>query len=319
MPAPIAADAVLVTSRSFGSGSIDAAGTLREAGLQVVRGDPGHGTAALSEPLATAVGWIAGVGPIGSEHLDMAPRLRVIARYGVGTDSVDLEAAAARDVVVANTPGSNSDAVADHALALLLAAVRHVVAGDRAARAGDWSPRPGRELSALTVGLVGFGRVGRAFAKRLVGGFGSRVLVHDPFVDADTVMGAGCEPAALDELAEQADALSLHLGGGRDVVVDAALLTRMPRHAVLVNTARGDLVDEAALASALSSGALAAAAVDVLAAEPAATSPLFGAPNVIVTPHVAAQTREAVDRMGSMAVEAVLNVLAGKPPASRVA
>jgi D-3-phosphoglycerate dehydrogenase / 2-oxoglutarate reductase len=310
---------VLITSRSFGSGSPEPERALRSAGLEPVRADPRHELALLREPLGRATAWIAGVGPISADHLALAPGLRVIARYGVGTDSVDLDAARARDVVVTNTPGSNSEAVADHTLALLFGALRHVVAGDRAVRAGDWSARPGRELGELTVGLVGFGRVGRAVARRLVGGFGTRVLAHDPFVDPEEVRAAGCEPVTLEELADRCDVLSLHRAGGGEPVVNERLLARARRGAILVNTARGDLVDEPAVAAALELGTLSAAALDVLAGDDGAESPLLGAPNVVVTPHIGAQTREAVDRTGEMAVDGVLRVLAGDEPEHRVA
>jgi D-3-phosphoglycerate dehydrogenase len=310
--------AVVVTSRSFGSGHVDPAAQLRKRGLDVVRADPRHDPEALREVLSTAFGWVAGTGPIGPAQLDLAPVLRVIARYGVGTDAVDVAAAASRGIVVANTPGANSEAVADHALALMLAALRHVVAGDLAARAGDWSARPGRELSAITVGIVGFGRVGRALARRLTGGFGTRVLVHDPWLEAAAVTRAGCEPVDLQTLAAASDAISLHVPGGERPIVDGALLAGIRRGAVLVNTARGDLIDERAVAAALRDGTLGAAAVDVLATEPARASPLLDAPNVTVTPHVAAQTSEAIDRMGTMAVQSILRVLDGEPPAHPV-
>src|ERR1700749_2849398 len=168
-PIPI----VLVTSRSFSTGTQDLVERLRAAG---------HDLAALDEPLGRAVGWIAGTGPVTAEHLRRAPQLRVVARYGVGVDAVDLVAAAARGVVVTNTPGANSDAVADHALALLLARLRDVPCGDRRVRRGDWSARRGRELGSLTVGVLGFGRIGRGVARRLAG-FGATVLAHDPFLD----------------------------------------------------------------------------------------------------------------------------------------
>ena len=305
---------ILVTSRSFGSGLADPRALLRDAGLALVSADPGHDVEALRGPLEQAVGWIAGVGPIHREHLDLASALRVIARYGIGTDAVDLTAAAERGVVVTNTPGCNAESVADHALALLLAALRHVVAGNLAARSGDWSPRRGRELSAVTVGLIGFGYVGRAFARRLLDGFGSRVLVHDPFVEGRVIRDTGCEPATLREIADRCDILSLHLGGGQGPIVDAELIGRMRPGAVLVNTARGDLLDEAAVADALSAGTLGAAAVDVLAGEPPSHSPLLGAPNLILTPHIAAQTTEAIDRMGMMAAQEIIRVLSGQRP-----
>ena len=307
-------DVVLVTTRSFGTGDADPAARLRDAGLEVVRGDPGHDPLKLSAPLADAVGWIAGTGPIGPAQLERARRLRVIARFGTGTDAVDVEEAERRGIVVARTPGANAAAVADHAVALMLAALRQLVAGDRAVRGGDWSlPTRGRELGALTVGIVGLGAVGRGVAERVRGGFGSRVLAYDPYVDET----GDAELTDLDALVAASDIVTLHLPGGAPLV-DAELLSRFKPGAVLVNTARGSLLDEAAVARALAAGRLGAAAVDVLAAEPAASSPLLAAPNVIVTPHVAAQTVEAVDRMGVESAAEVLRVLAGEAPANPV-
>jgi len=309
-----AAGSVVVTTGSFGTGDADPVGLLAGAGLEVVRADPAHEHGALASPLGRALGWIAGTSPVDERHLAAAPRLRVVARHGVGVDSVDLEAAGRRGIVVTNTPGANAEAVADHAVGLMLAALRHLAAGIEAARGGASFPPRGRELGALTVGLVGFGHVGRAVARRLVGGFGCRVLAHDPYVPPERLREAGVEPAGgLGELAREADVLSLHRPGGGPVV-DEALLERMRPGAVLINTSRGDLLDEGAVADALRAGRLGAAAVDVWASEPAAEGPLFGAPNALITPHVAAYTTEAVDRMGMMAAREVVRVLSGERP-----
>jgi D-3-phosphoglycerate dehydrogenase / 2-oxoglutarate reductase len=314
-----AAGVVLVTTRSFGAGDTDPAGVLAAVGLRVVRGPVDHDPAALAQLLGEAVAWIAGTAPVTARHLDFAPRLRVVARYGTGVDAVDLHAARARGIVVTNTPGANAEAVADYTVALMLAALRHLVDQDRAARTGRWQAQRGRELGALTVGLVGFGAVGRGVARRLAG-FGATVLVHDPYVAPDELQTAGVQPVPeLAALAARAQLVSLHLPGGGRPIVDAAFLARLPAGAVLVNTARGDLVDEAAVAAALAEGRLGAAAVDVLASEPAAASPLLDAPNTIVTPHAAGQTVEAIDRMGMTAAEEVVRVLAGEAPLHPVA
>jgi D-3-phosphoglycerate dehydrogenase / 2-oxoglutarate reductase len=311
---------ILVTSRSFATGSRDLVAELGAAGYDVVRGPATHELAALREPLRTAVGWIAGTGPITAAHLAEAPLLRVVARYGVGVDAVDLTAAAGRGVTVTNTPGANSDAVADHAVALLLAVLRGVAAGDRRVRAGDWTVRRGRELGALTVGVVGFGRIGQGVARRLAG-FGTDVLCHDPYVPDERIRSLGARPVALDELSGRADAVSLHAPGGRRIV-DAAWLGQARRGLIVVNTARADLVDEASVAAALRDGRLGGYAADTLAAEGAASdSPLLAddlADLVVVTPHTGAQTVEAVDRMGSTAVANLLAVLSGHPPAHAV-
>ena len=341
-----------MTSRSFSTGTYDLVARLQAAGLDVTRGPAGHDLSALGEALGRAVGWIAGTGPITAEHLDRAPRLRVLARYGVGVEAVDLAAAAARGVVVTNTPGANSAAVADHALALLLARVRDVSPGDRRVRMGDWSVRRGRELGSLTVGVLGFGRIGQGVARRLAG-FGTTVLAHDPFLDDERIRAAGAEPVTADDLPARCDAVTLHAPGGHRVV-DRRWLDRARAGLVLVNTARADLVDEDAVAAALRSGRLAGYAADTLAAEShatdgratgsqrgasasqrvasgataghasdgratgsRATSPLLAADLadlVVITPHTGAQTVEAVDRMGMAATADLLAVLAGAAP-----
>lgn len=305
---------VLVTSRSFGSGSVDPAQALRDRGLTVERGPAHHGLDELADSLRRAVAWIAGTGPVTAAHLELAEHLRVVSRYGVGCDAVDVAAATRRGILVSNTPGANTDAVADHALALMLDALRHVSAGDRAVRTGDWRALPGRELGALTVGIVGFGRIGRSVAARLTGGFGCRVLVHDPFVEPSDIEAAGCQPIEIDALFATADVVTLHVPGGTEPLISEPVLATMRAGAIIVNTARGDLLDETAVSRALSQGRLGAVAVDVLSSEHGVESPLLNAPNVVVTPHVAAQTTEAIDRMGRMAVEAVLDVLDGQTP-----
>ena len=198
-----------------------------------------------------------------------------------------------------NTPGANADAVADHAVGLMLAALRFIPDGDRRVRAGDWSVRRGRELGAATVGIVGFGRIGQGVARRL-GGFGSRVLATDPFLPADVIVERGAEPIDLDELFRSADLITLHAPGGQ-TLVDAARLDSIRPGLILVNTARPDLVDEAAIADALRDGRLGAYAADTLNGDTAASaSPLLAddlADRVTVTPHLGAQTTQAVDNL----------------------
>jgi D-3-phosphoglycerate dehydrogenase len=320
-PAPAGgAPVVLVTARSFSSGDIDAEARLTGAGLEVVRGDAAHDLDALRPHLERASAWVAGAKAVTAEHLAAAPHLRVLSRYGVGVDAVDLEAAAQRGVVVTNTPGANSQAVAEHALALLLTLLRHVVDGDAAVRAQDWSVTRTRQLASLTVGVLGFGRIGRALTAHLLA-LGCRVLAADPFVAADAVRAAGVHPVGVDEIAAAADVVSLH-APGEHLVVDAAWLATARPGLLLVNTARAALIDEQAVAAALRSEALAAyAGDDVGAGAGESASPLL-APDlagcVVLTPHSAAQTVEAVDGMGVGAVENVLAVLGGREPVDPV-
>lgn len=292
---------VLVTSRSFGSGDADPEARLRDAGIDVVRGDPEHDRELLADVLPRVTGWIAGTGPITDDHMQQAPDLKIIARYGVGVDAVDLDAARRRGIIVTNTPGANADAVADHTIGLMLAALRDVVAGDRAVRAGDWTARRGRELGSCTVGIVGYGTVGRAVHRR-ISGFGATVIAHDPYVS-----DAGVELVDLPDLAARADVITLHAPAGSTALVDEDLLAACRPGTILINTARAALVDAAAVTAALADGRLYAAASDVLDGD--RTSPLLDAPHTTLTPHVAAQTVQAVDRMGMAVADECLRVL----------
>jgi D-3-phosphoglycerate dehydrogenase len=185
--------------------------------------------------------------------------------------------------------------------------VQHVGPNGRRTR------RRGRDLAALTVGLVGFGAIGQAVAARL-GGFGCRLIAYDPYVDADEIRHRGVDPIGdLPALAADSDIVSLHAPGGH-VVVDGLFLTCLPAGAILVNTARGNLIDEDAVAAALHSGRLGGFAADVLAFENPPAGPLLSAPHVLLTPHIAADTEQAVDNMGMEAAKDVIRILAGQPP-----
>lgn len=319
LPGGAAPTTVLVTSRSFSSGDLDLAAELTEAGCRTVTGPADHDLEALRPLLSGARAWIAGAGPVTPAHLDAAPHLELVARYGVGVNAVDLTAAAARGVLVTNTPGANAGAVADHTVALILAALRDVVPGDRGVREGRWGVHRARELGGLTVGVVGLGRIGRAVASRLTG-FGSTLLGHDPWVAGKEVTAAGLRPVTLDDLVRQSDVVTLH-APGEDVLVDARLLGLARPGAILVNSARATLVDEAAVADALRTGGLGVYASDVLATETGSDSPLLAEDlrdRTLFTPHSAAQTVEAVDSMGRGAVDAVLAHLRGERPPNLV-
>lgn len=311
---------ILVTSRSFSDGDVDLVERASRAGHRILRGPAHHDLDELRSLLHGADAWIAGTGDVTEAHLAAAPKLKVIARYGVGTEAVDLDAAGRRGIPVTNTPGANADAVADHAVGLMLSMLRFIPDGDRRVRDGDWAVRRGRELGAATVGIVGFGRIGQGVAKRL-SGFGSRIVAADPYLSADLVRADGAEPVDIDELFRVADVITLHAPGGQ-LLVDAGRLAGMRRGTVLINTARGDLVEEAAIADALRDGILVGFAADTLYGDTAAThSPLLAADladRVIVTPHLGAQTTQAVDNMGSLSLDDVIAVLKGAEPAHPV-
>jgi D-3-phosphoglycerate dehydrogenase / 2-oxoglutarate reductase len=259
--------------------------------------------------------------PITAAVLDALPRCRLVVRYGVGVDNVDLQAAAERGVWVANVPDYGRDEVADHTLALALALLRGVVALDRSVRDGTWDldpARPLRRLATLTWGVVGCGAIGTAVAGRAAG-LGMRVLGYDlPTVRSE----APIERVPLEELLEEADLVSLHAALTPDTrhLVGAAALARMRPTAHLVNTARGGLVEEAALLAALDDGALAGAALDVLEREPPDELGwrLARHPRVVATPHAAWYSEEAFHTLKSEVAREALRVLGGGAPRSPV-
>ncbi|MDR2725468.1 MAG: hydroxyacid dehydrogenase [Candidatus Adiutrix sp.] len=235
-----------------------------------------------------------------AELMDAADRLKVVGRAGAGLDTIDVEAARARGITVLNTPGQNAGAVAELVLGLMLALTRRLVPAHVALAAGRWEKNRlsgfGFELGGKTLGLVGFGAVGRRVAA-LVRGFDMEILVHDPLVADGEVTAAGARPSGLTELLAAADFLSLHLpltSGTRNLISREVIFSGLKPGAVLINCARGGLVDEAALAEALAEGRLAGAGLDVFEKEPpSADNPLLALENVVVTPHLGASTAES--------------------------
>jgi phosphoglycerate dehydrogenase-like enzyme len=262
-------------------------------------------------------GWIAGLDEIDASVIAATDRLKVIARYGAGCDRVDLAAATERGIVVANTPGANSVAVAELTIGLMLALGRRICPSNQAVRSGQWPRISGVGLRGKTVGLIGFGAIGREVARRLAA-FGCRILVADPYVGPEAVIECGADPATPDELLPAADFVCLHAAvtPATAGMVNDSFLGKMKPGAFLVNTARGELIDEAALRRSLESGRLAGAALDCFRNEPPESDhPLLRLPQVIVTPHTGAHTDEAVNAMGRMALDACLAVLRGERPA----
>jgi D-3-phosphoglycerate dehydrogenase len=252
-----------------------------------------------------------------AELLSGLDRCRVIVRYGVGVDNVDLAAAAAAGIWVAFVPDYCTEEVADHAIAMLLALNRGLVNFDAGVRAGSWGVPPGlrmRRLSNCTLGVVGFGRIGERVGR---GGaaLGLRVLASDPVRPAEEIRAAGAEPVEIEKLLRDSDYVSLHAPPREDgsPVLDAERLALMPEGACIVNVARGGLIDEAALVAALSDGRLGGAGLDVAAAEPLVPpDPLLDAPNVIVSPHAAWYSLEAVRDLRTKAAEEAARALAGE-------
>ncbi|MFF1282833.1 hydroxyacid dehydrogenase [Streptomyces sp. NPDC058299] len=243
---------------------------------------------------------------VDAEVLDRAPRLRVVARAGVGLDNVDTATARARGITVVNAPDSNTVSVAELTVGLIVASVRHVKAAARSLTDGEWrrSDFVGAELAGRTLGIVGYGRVGRQVARRLAA-FDMRILAHDPYADT---AGGDVRVTGLDELLASSDVVTLHLPKTPQTtgLVGARELALMKPTALLVNTSRGGIVDEDALARALREGRPAGAALDVFATEPPGRSPLLALPNVLGTPHLGAGTHDAQLRAGREVVQKVL-------------
>jgi D-3-phosphoglycerate dehydrogenase / 2-oxoglutarate reductase len=243
-------------------------------------------------------GLIVGVDPVTKQVLEAGP-LRVVVKYGSGMDNIDLEAAGDLGVRVSSTPGANARSVAELAIALLLALARNVALHDRGVRGGSWRRVTGVELAGKQLGIVGYGAVGREVA-RIARGLDMQVVAHDPLVEeADVPL------VELVELYAQSDAVSLHLPLTEETrgLIGARELAAMKPSAFLINTARGGLVEEAALADALRSGRLAGAALDGFDVEPLGGSPLRELDNVVLSPHAGASTHEAVLRTAARAVD----------------
>lgn len=274
----------------------------------------------LAPLLAECDGYIAGLDEIDRAALEGAARLKVIARYGAGVDNVDLHVAAARGIVVTNTPGANAVSVAELAVGLILALARDLPAVAGATRDGQWPRRVGATLESKVVGLIGLGAIGKGVARRLAG-FDCVILAHDPAPDEGFAAQHGVRLAPRDEVVASADFLSLHVPLLPETAgfVNADFLARMKPEAFLINTARGELIDEQALIDALTDGRLRGAALDAFSQEPPAKGDrLLSLPNVIATPHFGAHTDGAMNAMGWGALHDCLAVLEGAPPAHRV-
>jgi D-3-phosphoglycerate dehydrogenase len=310
---------VLVTPTSFGARDPGLRKELEAAVGRVTYNSTGRPLPSLEvrSLIGDVDGYIAGLDEVDEAVMVSAPRLRVIARYGVGLDRVDLVAATARGIVVTNTPGANSGAVAELAIALMLALARRLPQACAEAREGGWPRVEGVAIEGKTVGLVGLGAIGQAVALRLAG-FGCCLLASDPWVGPDVAERLHVRLVDLDELLPASDVVSLHapLLPSTSRMVNGEFLARVKPGAFLINTARGELVDEQALLDALRRGRLRGAALDCFSQEPPEkNNPLLSLPQVIVTPHTGSHTDEAVNRMGRMALQDCLAVLAGRRPA----
>jgi len=302
---------------------------IREEGMRLARGRDDVEVAVtdhiagdgLTEAIRDAHGILVRTAVIDQEVIDAAPRLEVVSRHGVGYDAVDVKALTTRGIPLTITPGANAVSVAEHAMFQMLALAKRCDEHDRGVREGRFEALRGtmlsRDVDAKTLLILGFGRIGSLVAPR-ARSFGMRVLACDPYIDAAVIEAAGCEPVTdFHAVLPEVDVVTVHtpLTDETRGIIGAAELAAMKSSALVLNTARGGIVDEDALADALARGALAGAGIDVFDCEPASPDtahPLFQCDNVIFSPHCAGVSEEAGIRMGMMAVQNILDVFDGK-------
>ena len=296
-----------------------AARLIADRGYETVHTPPYADSAVISEYLrqTDAVGIVSRMGRLDAAAMDASPRLKVISKHGVGVDNIDIQAAADRGIPVLVATGANAVSVAEHAIALLLATVKRVLPLDAGLRAGRWE-KPGfsgREIAGSAMGLMGMGAIAQATG-RIARGLGLTLTGFDPYAPDsafDEVGARRCD--TVEDLLAQSDILSLHcpLTDQTRGILNAEAIARMPEGAYVVNTARGGLIDEAALVDAIRSGHLAGAGLDTFAVEPpAADHPFFAMPEIVLTPHIAGVTRQAGARVGVDAVHGIFQVLDGQ-------
>jgi D-3-phosphoglycerate dehydrogenase / 2-oxoglutarate reductase len=295
---------------------------LDEAGLEVLQ-SPDAKPETVKPLLMRAEAVVLRTGiRMSADLIECGAKLGAISRTGAGFDNVDVQAATRRGVIVTSSIGANTHTVAEHTLALILAASKALPALDRETRAGNWKARHSylpRDLRGSVLGAIGFGRIGQEVARACADVFAMTVIAHDAFLP-DAAKGAQSSWVAfcgLEELLEKADVVTIHVPLTPDTkdLLSAARIARMKPGAIVVNTSRGGIIDEAALAAALADGRLGGAGIDVFEKEPpAADNPLLSAPRAILTPHAAALTRECTVRMAVLAVQRVLDQFAGLVP-----
>jgi len=313
----MAHETVLVTTRSFGREVPQPMERLQEEGIRILEWREGSGLdeADLRAKIAQADAWIVAFHPIGAALMDAAPRLRIIAKHGVGVDNIDIPAATARGIVVTTAPSANDQAVADLTMALLLSLLRRIPEANASVKAGRWERFPGCGLSGKVLGILGLGRIGQNLARR-ARGFGVELIGADPCWPDEAARDLGVRRVEPNDLFAQADIISLHapLTAETTGLVGEAAIAAMKPGVWIVNTSRGKVVDEKAMYEALKSGHVAGYATDVFEREPPVTSPLLALPNVVATPHMGTHTRESLKLMGDRVADAVLHVFRGERP-----
>lgn len=305
---------VLVTPRSFGKTDPEAFKLLELAGFEVVRNYTGGilDAGRLTEMLSGCDGIILGVDPLNADVLAAAPKLRAVAKYGVGTDNIDLPECERRGIKVSVTAGANANAVADYAFALMLAAARKVLPIDAMCRRGDWSKTTAIDVYGKTLGLIGLGAVGKGVAKR-ARGFDMNILAYDLFWDDKWAQNADVRRAGLEQIYRESDFISAYVPLNEQTrgMISSKEIAMMKPTAVIINTARGGVIDERALLDALRQNRIYGAGIDVFTEEPPEDSAWFELENIVIGSHCAASTAGATEAMGRMAAANLIRDLLG--------
>jgi D-3-phosphoglycerate dehydrogenase len=300
---------------------------IHEAGIKFItdqgyeaRVAPDFSEATLIKEVQDAQGFLVRTAEIPASVINAGKQLKVIARHGVGYDNIDVKAATARKIPVCITPRANALSVAEHVLAFMLAWAKRIVPYDAATRKNDWDVRNSYgafDLDGKTIGILGMGRIGMLVCQKAKAAFNMEVLAYDPLVPREAMEKAGARVATIPEILTAADFVTLHVPSNPETkgMIGEAQFKMMKRSAFLINCARGPVVDEAALVKALKDGTIAGAGLDVFDPEPPmADNPLFGLPNVVLSPHSAGLTVECVIRMATHAAQAIVDVLEGRRP-----
>lgn len=307
---------IVITPRGFAKCGLQNAEKIRNAGFDLFYNDSGlaYSKEEFYEITKDADGIVIGVESVDAAYLEAHPKVRAVVKFGVGTDNIDLEYCREHGIFVGRTVGSNARSVAETAISFIIADSKNLYESISDTRNHGWSKLTGYEIMDKTVGIVGFGAIGKQVA-RMAWGLGMRVLAYDAFgIDKEVADSLHAEIVGLDELIERSDFLSLHVPLTPDTanMISAAELSRMKKNAVLINTARGGIVNEADLYEALKGGTIKAAYFDVFSSEPPrADEPLITLPNFYLTPHVASRSAEAERNTADMASKIVVEALGG--------
>lgn len=312
---------VLITPRSFEHIKDKFLELLKDAEIEVVMNPYGRVIKEdeMVELIKDMDGIIVGIDPITKRVIDNASKLKVISKYGVGVDNIDLESAKERNIVVTNTPNANSNAVAELTVGLIISVLRNIPLSDRRVREKKWDRFIGYELYGKTLGVIGTGSIGKRVIK-LLRGFDLNILCYDKFPDYEWAEKENVKYVNFDELLKRSDIITIHIPLTEETrhLISERELSLMKKTAIIINTSRGGIINERDLYKFLKEGKIYGAGLDVLEDEPPQNSPLIELDNVVITSHIGSHTQESIENMAFMAIDNLISVLKGKEPKFRV-